>query len=118
MTSSSAPSSSSGSSSSRHDVEITIEHDLYLIFTFYALRADASTPEVWSHPTFMRFVKDCNILSKSLTPTAVDLEITAFARSRAELRQLSTQMSIQISFSDFLELLNVMAIREIPQNFT
>lgn len=54
----------------------TIEEELWRIFTFYALHSDPTQPEIWRPATFVRFSRECQFISKKLTPTAVELEVT------------------------------------------
>lgn len=92
-----------------HSKNPTLEGELWHIFTFYALRADPSTPEMMTPPTFLRFSKDCQFISKALTATAVDLEIGRMARSKSKTEGAFS--SITILFPDFLDLLNTLAAR-------
>ena len=89
----------------------SVEGELWHIFTFYALRADPATPEILSPPTFLRFAKDCQFISKTLTNTAVELEIGRLARNKSRLEGGEISLSIAITFPDFLELLNSLALR-------
>jgi hypothetical protein len=54
----------------------SIEEELWRIFTFYALHSDPTMPEIMKPANFIRFCKDCQITSKKLTPSAVELEMT------------------------------------------
>lgn len=53
-----------------------IEQELWKIFTFYSLHGDSSQPEQLKPASFLKFCKDCQILSKKLNKTAIELEIT------------------------------------------
>lgn len=39
-----------------------IEEELWLIFTYYSLHFDPTSPEHWKSATFVRFAKDCQII--------------------------------------------------------
>ena len=56
----------------------SVEEELWRIFTFYALYSDPTQPQVWKAPTFIRFAKECQIISnksKTLCTSAVELDI-------------------------------------------
>lgn len=53
----------------------SIEEELWRIFTFYALHSDPTLPEILRPPNFVKFCKDCQIISKKFTPSAVELEM-------------------------------------------
>ncbi len=53
----------------------SVQEELWRIFTFYALHGDANQPETMRPANFLRFCKDCQIVSKKINPTAVELEI-------------------------------------------
>lgn len=54
----------------------SVEQELWRIFTFYSLHGDPNQPEIMRPANFLRFAKDCQITSKKLTPTQIELEIT------------------------------------------
>ncbi len=54
----------------------SVEEELWRIFTFYGMHSDPATPDLWNRANFVRFAKDCQIISKKLNVTAVELEIT------------------------------------------
>lgn len=41
----------------------SVEEELWLIFTHYALHFDPTLPEQWKSATFVKFAKDCQIVS-------------------------------------------------------
>ena len=56
----------------------SVEDELWRIFTFYALYSDPTQPQVWKAPTFVRFAKECQIISaksKQLSTSAIELDI-------------------------------------------
>lgn len=65
----------------------SVEQELWRVFTFYSLHGDANQPELLRPANFLRFCKDCQITSKKLTPTAIELEITRLVRMELNLRQ-------------------------------
>lgn len=54
----------------------SVENELWRIFTFYSLHGDANQPELLRPANFVKFCKDCQITSRKLTPTVIELEIT------------------------------------------
>lgn len=53
-----------------------IEQELWRIFTFYSLHGDPTQPENMRPAHFLRFCKDCQILSRKINPTAIELEVS------------------------------------------
>ena len=53
----------------------SIEEELWRIFTFYALHSDPTMPEILRPPNFIKFCKDCQIVSKKFPPSSVELEM-------------------------------------------
>lgn len=92
----------------------SIEQELWRIFTFYAIHADPTTPETWRPVIFLRFCKECQIISRSLPSNAVELEITKL--SRIKLNGTEFNPTILLSFTDFLQLLNILAVRVYPKD--
>ena len=58
----------------------SVEQELWRIFTFYSLHGDPNQPEILRPANFVRFCKDCQITSKKITPTSIELEITRLVR--------------------------------------
>lgn len=90
----------------------SIEQELWRIFTFYALHADASQPEALRPAIFLRFTKDCQIVSRRLPPMTVELEVTRLLRSK----DVADTANATINFSDFLQLLDILAIKIYPKD--
>ncbi len=65
-----------------------IEQELWRIFTFYALHGDPMQPENLRPAHFLRFCKDCQILSKKLNPTVIELEVSRLVNFNDMLIQL------------------------------
>jgi hypothetical protein len=85
----------------------SVEQELWRVFTFYSLHGDANQPELLRPANFLRFCKDCQITSKKLTPTAIELEITRLIRSKEITNDYSSTLTI--NFVDFLQLLDSLA---------
>lgn len=85
----------------------SVEQELWRIFTFYALHADATQPEQMRPAIFLRFAKDCQIISKKLPPMAVELEVTRLLRVKDSADAANTTMN----FADFIQLLDILAAR-------
>jgi trehalose/maltose hydrolase-like predicted phosphorylase len=48
---------------SHNAVYSSVEEELWLIFTFYALHFDPTLPEQWKSAAFVKFAKDCQIVN-------------------------------------------------------
>lgn len=92
----------------------SIEEELWKIFTFYALHSDPTQPELLRPANFIRFSKDCQIVSKKLTSTAVELEMAKLFRSKGDGTDYTT--SITIKFDDFMELLDTLSSKVYPRD--
>lgn len=57
------------------DMGSLVEQELWRIFTFYSLHSDPTLPEQLKVPSFIRFAKDCQILSSKLKGAIIELEI-------------------------------------------
>eukprot|EP01031_Cornospumella_fuschlensis_P042197 gene42197-51532_t len=88
----------------------SVEQELWRIFTFYALHADASQPDQMRPAIFLRFSKDCQIISKRLPPTAVELEVTRLLRSKSDIQD-TPNAPLLVSYADFLQLLEIMSVK-------
>jgi hypothetical protein len=53
-----------------------VEHELWNIFTYYTLHSDPTQPEHLKVAHFIRFVKDCQIVSKSLIEADIQIMMT------------------------------------------
>jgi len=84
-----------------------IEQELWRIFTFYSLHGDPTQPENMRPAHFLRFCKDCQILSRKINPTAIELEVSKLARMKSNNSEFNS--SITLSFADFLQLLDILA---------
>ncbi len=98
----------------------TIEAELWRIFTFYALHADTSVPDVWKIVTFVRFAKDCQITSSKFMVSELELDIVRLARNKRKqnggnnAKDFDGTHTILIQFPDFLRLLEIVAVRVYP----
>lgn len=54
----------------------SVEEELWRIFSFYTLHSDPNTPDIMRLPSFVRFCKDCQLVSKRLTTQALELEVS------------------------------------------
>lgn len=90
----------------------SVEQELWRVFTFYALHADASQPEQMRPAIFLRFSKDCQIVSRKIPPTAVELEVTRLLRSKDAVDNANAT----VSFGDFIQLLDILAIKVYPKD--
>lgn len=99
----------------------SVEQELWRIFTFYALHSDANNPDVWKIANFVRFAKDCQMVSTKLPVAQIELEIVRLARRKRQLLGLpgvvDTNQTITLEFSDFFGLLEVFAIK-VNQGFS
>ena len=92
----------------------SIEKELWSIFTFYSLHSDPNEPEKLRPAHFVRFAKDCQITSKNITPTAVELEIARLARVKYNITERN--VTIEITFADFIQLLELLAVKIYPSD--
>ena len=53
-----------------------IVEELWRIVSYYSLHADPTSPETLKVANFMKFAKDCQILSNKLIPSTVELELS------------------------------------------
>jgi hypothetical protein len=53
-----------------------VEHELWNIFTYYTLHSDPTQPEHLKVAHFIRFVKDCQIVSKHLIEADIQIMMT------------------------------------------
>jgi hypothetical protein len=53
-----------------------VEHELWNIFTYYTLHSDPTQPEHLKVAHFIRFVKDCQIVSRSLIEADIQIMMT------------------------------------------
>jgi hypothetical protein len=90
----------------------SIDQELWRIFTFYALHADASQPQHLRPQIFIRFARDCQISSKRLPPTAVELEVMRLLKTKENFDHTNAT----ISFADFLQLLDIFAQKVYPND--
>eukprot|EP01035_Chromulina_nebulosa_P038781 gene38781-52383_t len=93
----------------------SVVEELWRIFSFYALHADSNQPEVWRTAVFLRFAKECQIMSKSLPSSAVELEIGKYAKTKSKGGN-EFNAAIVLSFSDFLKLLEIFAVKVYPRD--
>lgn len=54
----------------------SIEEELWRIFSFYTLHADPISPNLMKLANFIRFCKDCQIISKKVTTYLIEIEVT------------------------------------------
>ena len=87
----------------------SIEEELWRIFTFYALHSDPTLPEVLKPPNFIKFCKDCQIVSKKFTTSSVELEIARQARMKSQ--GVDYILSNSINFIDFMQLLEMISVK-------
>jgi hypothetical protein len=87
----------------------SIEEELWRIFTFYALHSDPTMPETLRPPNFIKFCKDCQIISKKFPPSSVELEIARLARQKSQGAEYI--LTNNINFLDFMTLLEVLAVK-------
>jgi len=59
----------------------SVEEELWRIFSFYTLHSDPNTPDIMRLPSFVRFCKDCQLITKKLTTHALELEVSKHVRS-------------------------------------
>jgi len=97
-----------------------IEAELWRIFTFYALHADANVPDMWRINQFVRFAKDCQITSSKFMVSELELEIVRLVRNKRKAKggvrsnDFDSTHTIQLFFPDFLQLLEIVAVRVYP----
>jgi hypothetical protein len=71
-------------------------------------------PYFWRPANFVKFSKDCQIISKKLTPASVELEIAHLTRNKSS--NADSNSSSTIEFSDFMTLLDIMSIKVYPRD--
>ena len=108
-------------SSKKAVVDPTIEEELWNIFTNYSLHADPGTLDLLRPATFLRFVKDCQISSKHLSLTEVELEIAklkGIPKLKADEFSISNcaEKDGNISFQVFLLLLEHLSTKVYPRD--
>jgi hypothetical protein len=91
----------------QQEMNNSVEQELWRVFTFYSIHGDANQPELLRPANFLRFCKDCQITSRKLTPTAIELEITRLIRSKEITGDYGSTLTI--NFVDFLQLLDLLA---------
>lgn len=109
------------------ELELThpVEADLFRIFSYYSLHGDASNPDYWRITMLTRFARDAQLLSSTFTSTQLELEVVKLGRKRRENqrklmgetvhgRAFESNMTILISFSDFMSMLHVLALKVYP----
>ena len=64
----------------------SIEEELWRIYTFYTLHADPTVPEQLKVPSFIRFSKDCQIISSRLKGATIELEVARVVRIRSRTK--------------------------------
>jgi hypothetical protein len=102
--------------------KMSIEQELWRIFTFYSLHYDANYPETWKVTPFIRFAKDCQITSSKFMVSELELEIVRLVRNKRKFMKVSGvngkdfdgAHTIVITFPDFLRLLEIIAVRVYP----
>ena len=71
----------------------SIEHQLWLVFTFYTIRGNAMDPERLTAAALLRLCKDCQLLSKAVHGNAI--EATDVELACAALRRRSVDRARQ-----------------------
>jgi hypothetical protein len=102
--------------------KMSVEAELWRIFTFYSLHYDASNPEIWKITPFIRFAKDCQITGPKFMVSELELEIVRLVRNKRKNmkvdgingKDFDSAHTIIITFPDFLRLLEIIAIRVYP----
>jgi len=103
-------------SSSSGDANHDVTEELWRIFTFYAMHADPTSPELLKVANFMRFAKDCQLVHpKRLPSAALELELARVARNSRACRSgegvQHYNTSFSLDFSDFMLSLNIIATK-------
>ncbi len=103
-----------------------VDAELWRIFTFYSLHYDANQPDIWKITPFVRFAKDCQITGPKFMVSELELEIVRLARSKRKIMRGTTALrggkdfestnTVTITFSDFVQLLEVVAQRVYPSS--
>ncbi len=101
---------------------MSVEAELWNIFTFYSLHSDANFPETWKMTSFARFAKDCQITSRKFMVSELELEIVRLVRNKRKFQKVGgvngkdfdSSHTIVITFADFLRLLEIIAVRVYP----
>jgi hypothetical protein len=102
-----------------------VQAELFRIFSFYSLHGDASNPDYWRITMLIRFARDCQLLTPDFTGTQLELEVVKMGRKRRENsrrlmgetvqgRAFESNMTILISFADFLSILDILAQKVYP----
>ncbi len=113
------------------ELEVThpVEAELFRVFSYYSLHGDASNPDYWRITMLTRFARDCQLLSSTFTSTQLELEVVKLGRKRRENqrrlmgetvqgRKFESNMTILISFSDFMSMLHVLALKVYPSEIS
>lgn len=113
------------------ELELThpVEAELFRIFSHYSLHGDASNPDYWRITMLTRFARDAQLLSSTFTSTQLELEVVKLGRKRRENqrklmgetvqgRAFESNMTILISFSDFMSMLHVLALKVYPHEIS
>jgi hypothetical protein len=93
-----------------------VEHELWNIFTYYTLHSDPTQPEHLKVAHFIRFVKDCQIVSKHLIEADIQIMMTREVRNK-RLARGDDGSAGYITFYDFVSLLNMLAPKVSPLSF-
>lgn len=108
--------------------EMSVEQELWRIFTFYCLHADPTIPDQLKIPSFIRLAKDCQIISGKLKGAVIELEVARVVRCIITLSSLLSVLlnsmkarvkrkqdgddystSTSLSFSGFLSILGILS---------
>lgn len=84
-----------------------VELELWRIFTYYTLHADPTSPESFKIAHFIRFAKDCQIISNKFSKAILTLELAKVVRNRKEFGDEAHGETIY--FRDFVRLLEYLA---------
>mmetsp|Transcript_9547 Transcript_9547/g.14364 ORF Transcript_9547/g.14364 Transcript_9547/m.14364 type:complete len:421 (-) Transcript_9547:162-1424(-) len=91
-----------------------VEHELWNIFTYYTLHSDPTQPEHLKVAHFLRFAKDCQIVSRHLMAADIQIMMTREVRNKRSTGG-SDGSAGYVTFYDFISLINMLAPKVYPE---
>ena len=93
---------------------LTVQDELWRIFTFYTLNNDSTQPEHMKLSNFIKFAKDVQIVSTRFTSTQIELELAHILRG---LRKGDIRVgAVSLTFTEFLLVLEALSTKIYPNN--
>ena len=86
-----------------------VEHELFHIFTYHSLHADPNTPLHLKATQLRNFAVECKMFNKRFTKMHLDVIFAKVLRDGS--RQKSLAYSDRLAYSDFLNVLLVVAVQ-------